>query len=184
MISAPVISNKYQVFLQHCIIDSPSSNRATHPYTHMACLTAQVSNPLIGQCRTHFAVPESCLVSPVCRPPSLSVFFFLTSSLLQPHSLFSLLFSLSISLLSIYPNLTPSISLSSSHPPFLFSSSNPLLFHLSTNSVSTGPNRNLTSFVNFSAAGPDSRRRILTPASFDSRSSPPAKKKIKAFLTI
>lgn len=134
MISAPVISNKYQVFLQHCIIDSPSSNRATHPYTHMACLTAQVSNPLIGQCRTHFAVPESCLVSPVCRPPSLSVFFFF--DFISPPTSLSLLSSLlSLHLIAFYLSQSHPLHLTLILPPslsllFLQSSSFPPLHQL------------------------------------------------------
>lgn len=115
---------------------------------------AQMSSPLIGQCMAHSRVSVSRLVSPVCGPLSLFVSGFTSST-----SILSL--SLSISLPSISISHPPSpLHLTSSLPPFLFSSSNPFYSHLSTNFVSTGPNRNLTSFVNFSAAGPDSRRRI------------------------
>ena len=123
-------------------------------------------DPLTCAC---IALSQSCLSSSFSFCFWLHLFNFHPLSVSPSHCLLSQSHTLHLTL---------------SLPPFLFSSSNPFYSHLSTNFVSTGPNRNLTSFVNFSAAGPDSRRRILTPASFDSRSSPPAKKKIKAFLTI
>lgn len=141
-----------------------------HHRCHLYILRAyrmlpQVSNPLIGQCRTPPSWWLRCAESALLDV--LLPFVF-------PNS--TLPFFLSLSPSHCFLSQSHTLHLSITLPPFLLSSSNPRFSQLSTNSFSTDLGRNFTSFVNFSAARPDSPRQRINAGFLPFSPPPPAKK--------